>query len=163
GRTQIPTLKVKDDLTGLSHTASSNEEKSNILFNSFFPPPLLPLPSSLRDENEYPLPKFDFIHMTKKQIQRAILRLSPFKAPGPNGIPNCVLIQCAEILIPHLEPLFNATFDWKIYPKEWKDSVTAIVHKPGKSLYSRPGAFHPIALLDTIGKVLSSCIAEDYC
>ena len=36
-----------------------------------------------------------------------------------------------------------------------------MLRKPGKSDYTVPGAYHPIALLDTIGKVLSSCVVED--
>ena len=36
-----------------------------------------------------------------------------------------------------------------------------VVSKPGKADHTTPGAYRPIALLDTIGKVLSSCVAED--
>ena len=36
-----------------------------------------------------------------------------------------------------------------------------MLRKPGKADYTAPGAYCPIALLDTIGKVPSSCIAED--
>ena len=45
-----------------------------------------------------------------------------------------------------------------------------VLKKPGKSDYSSPGAYRPIALLDTLGKVLEaivarriSNIAERYC
>ncbi|KAF8591798.1 hypothetical protein K439DRAFT_1290926, partial [Ramaria rubella] len=94
------------------------------------------------------------------QITRAIRKLNPFKAPGKNGICNSVLINCADILIPYLGPLYCATFNLNIYPASWRDSITVIIRKPGKLTYSDPGVFRPIALLDTIGKVLSSCIAE---
>ena len=36
-----------------------------------------------------------------------------------------------------------------------------ILRKPGKPDYTNPNAYRPIALLDTIGKVLSSCASED--
>ena len=39
--------------------------------------------------------------------------------------------------------------------------VTCVIHKLGKSDYTVPGAYRPIALLDTLGKILSSCVAED--
>ncbi|KAF8503022.1 hypothetical protein JB92DRAFT_2540999, partial [Gautieria morchelliformis] len=41
---------------------------------------------------------------------------------------------------------------------------TRVLRKPGKADYTQllsPGAYRPIALLDTMGKVLSACIAED--
>jgi hypothetical protein len=52
-------------------------------------------------------------------------------------------------------------FELKTYPAEWKDSITKVLRKPGKANYTVPGAYRPIALLDTIGKVLSACVAED--
>ena len=48
-----------------------------------------------------------------------------------------------------------------VYPEEWKDSVTVVVRKPAKPDYSNPSAYRPIALLNTMGKILSACVAED--
>jgi len=48
-----------------------------------------------------------------------------------------------------------------MYPDEWKDSITVVVRKPGKPDYTVPGAYRPIALLSTMGKILSSCITGD--
>jgi Reverse transcriptase (RNA-dependent DNA polymerase) len=36
-----------------------------------------------------------------------------------------------------------------------------VIRKPNRPSYSDPGAYRPIALLDTIGKILSACVAED--
>ena len=36
-----------------------------------------------------------------------------------------------------------------------------VLRKPGKSDYSLPNVHRPVALLNTIGKVLSACVAED--
>jgi hypothetical protein len=69
--------------------------------------------------------------------------------------------QCIDILLPYIGLLFRATFELKTYPAEWKDSITKVLRKPGKANYTVPGAYRPIALLDTIGKVLSACVAED--
>ena len=104
---------------------------------------------------------FEYEPITDEQIKRVVIKLSPFKAPNANGIPNAVIKQCTDVLIPYLGPLFRVTFDLKAYPSEWKDSITQVVRKPGKVDHTTPRAYHPIALLDTIGKVLSSCVAED--
>jgi len=39
--------------------------------------------------------------------------------------------------------------------------MTVMLRKPGKSDYSLPNAHQPVALLNTISKVLSACMAED--
>ena len=36
-----------------------------------------------------------------------------------------------------------------------------MLRKQGKADYTVPRAYYPIALLNTIGKVLSSCVVED--
>jgi len=48
-----------------------------------------------------------------------------------------------------------------MYPSEWRDSTTVVVRKPGKLDYAILGADRSIALLSTMGKVLSAYITED--
>lgn len=62
-------------------------------------------------------------------------------------------------LIPHLLPFFNATFDLNYHSKSWRLSTTVVLQKPDKPDYSLAKAYHPIVLLETIAKVLSSCVA----
>jgi hypothetical protein len=42
----------------------------------------------------------------------------------------------------------------------WKTFTTIVLHKPGKPRYNHPKAYRPIALLNTLAKVLTSVIAE---
>ena len=37
----------------------------------------------------------------------------------------------------------------------------AIIRKPSKPDYTKPGAYRPIALINSIAKILSSCLSED--
>ena len=88
-------------------------------------------------------------------------KLSAYKAPGPDGIPNVVLIQCIKIITDHLYYIFKAIFTLGTYPEEWKESIMVILRKPGKPSYENPKAHRPIALLNTIGKLFSSLIADN--
>jgi len=90
-----------------------------------------------------------------------ILQLVPHKAPGADGITNIVFTQCADLLVPHLGPIYRATFLLKTYPKQRKDSVTTVLRKPGKPNYTVPNAHWLIALLNTMAKILLACVAED--
>jgi len=65
------------------------------------------------------------------------------------------------IILDHLYFIFKATFDLGVYPQEWKQSITAVLRKPGKPNYKLAKAYRPIALLNTIPKVLTSIIAEN--
>ena len=53
---------------------------------------------------------FGPINWTYKQYECVIGCLSPYKAHGVDGISNDESIQCADLLILHLGPLYRATF-----------------------------------------------------
>lgn len=157
GRARIPALRVMDEL-GMEREVRDNKGKSAALFSTFF----LPAPAqNTRDSNSsYPPPKAPFKNITNAQISRAIGKIAQYKAPGPSGVSNAVLTHCKELITPHLGPIFRATFSLKIYPAQWKTSKTIVLRKLGKPSYATAKAYRPIALLDTIAKILSSCVAE---
>ena len=99
--------------------------------------------------------------MSNLQIKRAIAQLSPHKAMGPDGISNSVYIHCSDLLVPHLGPVYQATFSLSMYPRQWKDSITIVVRKPGKSDYKKLEAYQPIALINMMAKILSACMTKD--
>jgi len=161
GRARIPPLK--GSLTGGEEVnrsvAETNEDKSKLLHATFFPE--LEREDNCHADNAYLAPMFKFHQISDEQIHRVIARLGPFKVPGPDGIPNVFLIKCADLLVPHLGPLYWATFRLGVYPTSWRDSVMVILRKLGKPDYMLPNAHWPVALLNTMAKVLSACMAED--
>ena len=48
-----------------------------------------------------------------------------------------------------------------VYAAQWKDITTCVLRKPGKPRYYVPKAYRPIALINTVAKLLSAIIAED--
>jgi len=157
----IPTLKAAQTMPGsaLSQLAESNQEKSHLLQTTFLPKLThSELNSLLMD---YPRPRFDFNPVTNDQIHQAISKLGPHKAPGQDSIPNAMLVQCTDLLVPHLGPIYHATFKLGVYPDCWKDSVMIVLINPAKLDHMAPNTYQPIALLNTMAKVLSTCIAED--
>ena len=111
-------------------------------------------------QNEYPPPACKTHKISKEQIRRQLKRLKPYKAPGPDGIPNIVLTQCADLLVDRLWYIYNAILVKEIYYSPWKHSITVVLRKPGKPRYDTPKAYRPIALLNTLGKLLTAIIAE---
>ena len=96
--------------------AASNEDKTNAFVATFFLETELEEQTS--NDNEYPPPKFPFSTISNAQIKCVIAQLKPHKAPGPDGIPNVVYTQCAEILTPYLGPIYQATFRIGVYPPQ---------------------------------------------
>src|SRR5882724_12560696 len=95
GKARVPTLCLENQLDGPATVAASNKEKTNTFMKTFFSSPE---PVELDNSDKEYLPqKFPFSTITNMQIKRAISRLSPYKALGPDGIPNAVFIQCAEL------------------------------------------------------------------
>jgi hypothetical protein len=63
-------------------------------------------------------------------------------------------------LVSYLQPLFQACINVSYHPTAFCHCNTVPLKKPGKGDYSAPGAWRPIALLNTLGKVLESAIAR---
>ena len=136
----------------------TNEEKSRALFEAFFL--TQDVSASMQDNYDYPKECFQMKTVKNKQIWRAIKCLSPFKALGPDVVPNAILKYNAKILIPILGPLYRATFTLNYYLEKWKTYTTVELWKPGKPNYSNLWVYRGITLLSTISKVLSVYVAE---
>jgi hypothetical protein len=157
-RTRIPNLKVKLP-NGSFREVKENKDKAKALYDSFFFSP--PDNDDIDPFFNYPPPCSTFQNVTDAQIHRAIKRLKPYKATGPDQHSNSLYIHCRELLVPHLGPYYRATFDLKYYPEAWKTSTTPVLRKPNKPDYSLPKAYRPITLIKTVAKVLSSIVSED--
>jgi hypothetical protein len=90
--------------------------KSKLLYNVFFRS--LVENDSVDPDFNYDPPICDFEPITDQQIYHTIAKLAPHKAPGLNGIRNIVFTKCADLIVPHMAPIFRATFTLKIYPND---------------------------------------------
>jgi hypothetical protein len=88
------------------------------------------------------------MNIMDEQIHQAIKKMKPYKATRSRTIPNSVLINAREELVPHLGPLFRATNMLQYYPQEWATMETLVLKKIGKPDYSSPSAWRPIVLSD---------------
>lgn len=138
--------------------AEEPDEKAEVLRQSFFPPPRRADLSDL-EGYQYP-PPIDCPEITTAEIEKAVRKASPNKAPGADGITNGILHKTLDILLPHLHKLFNACLEQGYCPTHFKDTITVVLRKPGKDDYTQPKAYRPIALLSTLGKAMEAIIAN---
>ena len=158
GCPRIPALKIREE-NGTTTTIDNNEDKAEAFARTFFPTP--PLQPNEPENIDYPAPLPDPPQITKNQILKHISRLSPYKAHGPDGIPNIVLQKCADIIIDRLLPIFRAIMEQEIYYDPWKEFTTVVLRKPNKPSYETTKAYRPIALISTLAKVLTAIVAEN--
>lgn len=140
------------------------KKKIDLLQETFFP---APLEANLDDIQEFSYPQpFETEDITMQEVKRAVMGPLPYKAPGPSGIPNCILQLLVEPLYPVLHQIFNACFKLGYCPTAFKESTTIVMKKPESDDpkeprdYSEPKAYRPIALLETIGKALETILAK---
>ena len=150
---KMPMLKFNDQV------ADTFDQKAEMLKDVFFP--ALP-PADLSDieASFYPISPHCPIIITKSEVSTALSRLKSDKAPGPDGISNRILKACSEILVELLTPLFQACVTHLYHPRAFKMANTIALKKIGKGDYTTPKAYRPIALLNTLSKVMESIIGS---
>ena len=95
------------------------------------------------------------------ELHDALRGCSSRSAPGPDHITWSHLrhmvshVQCEQLFL----SLANACVSSGHWPEYFKGSRSVIVPKPGKADYSTPKSFRPIALLNTLGKLIEKMIA----
>lgn len=87
-------------------------------------------------------------------------QLGSYRAPGPSGIPNIAIKTVAHTIVPLLTTICNSAITLGHFPNAWKVFSTITLRKPNKDDYSKPKAYRPIALEETLGKVVEAVVAK---
>ena len=74
--------------------------------------------------------------VTPNEVQRKLLELRAFAAPGPDGIEAKCLQASSSVLIPILSELFQQMLQLGIHPASWKVARILPIPKPGANLHS---------------------------
>lgn len=112
--------------------------------------------------NQFPPDKstINFPAFHQQDIDKAIARLAPFKAPGPSGIPNIAIKSASSFLSPILLTILDSSLSLGYFPRRWRQYSTVTLRKPGKRDYTQAKAYRPIALEEALGKVAESVMAR---
>ena len=97
---------------------------------------------------------------TADEVSSLLKARKPYKAPGNDRIPNGFLRAMGPKLAEAVAQIANACWALGHFPARFKEARTVVLRKPGKPSYSDPGAWRPIALLNTIGKLIESLMAR---
>jgi hypothetical protein len=139
-------------------TANTTQSKCDALYSQFFPPPP---EADLADTNHFIYPEpFECPTVTLDKTSCAINDLSPYKVPGPSGIPKIALQRTSHLITPILTVITNAALCLGYHLEPWRHFTTITLRKPGKPNYTITKAYRPIALEDTMSKITESIVAQ---
>ena len=104
--------------------------------------PRLPL------EDQYP----KYLVVTEYDVYKKLSHLNTAKAGGPDGVPNWILREYAELLAYPLATILNASFREQKLPRAWKlaDVTPLPKTKPVKEIKKK---LRPISLTPSISKI----------
>ena len=148
---QVPTLRSGEQ------TVNDDQGKAHVLLETFFPP----LPQ-IQDEppRDRSLPDALPMEMlTEHEIEDALRRMAPWKAPGPDGLPVVVWQQVWPTVKHWVVEIFEASLRLSYFPLAWKVAKIVVIPKGGRDP-SLPKSYRPISLLATLGKVLEAVVAN---
>lgn len=144
----------------------TNDEKAAALFNATC---VATADCDLHDVSPQPFPRtpsdtatyfsLPSVFFSEEAIQEAINDTHPLKAPGPDSIQNWVWALACDVLRRPITILFQAIIQQGHIPSRWKIAKTIMLAKPGKDDYTQPGAYRPIALLNTLAKIFEKTLA----
>jgi hypothetical protein len=83
-----------------------------------------------------------------------------YNIPGNDYIPNGFLRAIGPKLAEAVAQLVNICWVLEYFLVRFKETRTVVLYKPGKSLYSDPGAWRLIVLLNIIGKLIESLVTK---
>ena len=103
-----------------------------------------------------------FPSISQKEIWDALRPTANSSAPGPDHVTwrHLKLAISFPDTDTALARLFNEVCSTGTWPSHFKDSVSVIIPKPNKPDYTIPKAYRPIALLNTLGKLLTKILAN---
>lgn len=154
-QTSAITPALQDPATAA--TAITPGEKAELFRKVFFPKP----PDANLDDIDTTVyaDQISLPPIAEQEVEDAIRNAAPLKAPGPDGIVNRALQIASPWIRQHLTRIFNQSLSLGYCPQHFRSSTTVVIRKPGKDNYTVPKSYRPIALLNTLGKIMDAIIA----
>lgn len=142
-------------------TESSNESEISNLFAEFFASTYSnaefdddePYPFNVHSTQTISIPLLDTTHIIK-----CLKNFKSSMSCGPDGIPSCLLKNCALAIATPLVIIFNTSLKYGYFPKIWKESFLIPLFKSGNK--SNIINYRGIAKLNAIPKLFEKCITD---
>ena len=99
------------------------------------------------------------VKFTLRDLKRAIARMKPRGAPGPDDLPPSFFKALGPLALEKLLQIFNRSFESGYCPQSWRNAIIIPLLKAGKSP-SALESFRPVSLTSCAVKILERMIGE---
>ena len=152
----LPPLRWNQEGVG----TADNEERTRILAAKFFPePPTATLRRDAREKQGIPTIEVD-ARVTEEEVHHLLQGLPNGKAIGPINVPNEALKALSPEIDAGLARAISKAFAEGTLPSSFKESTTIVLRKEGKKDYTLAGSYRPIALENSLAKVVEKALAN---
>ena len=109
-----------------------------------------------------PKPTTIWASFLKEKFHQALTKCNNLSAPGLDKLmwQHLKTILKQDTCLTQIINIVNAYIHLEHWPSHFKQSSTIIIPKPNKQTYDNPKSFHPIVLLNTLGKLIEKVIAD---
>lgn len=136
---------------------TDRQDQAEELLRTFFPP----LPAMVEDEPDGPQrTALVMPELTMEEVERKVMAAKPWKAPGDDGLPAMVWKELWPVVKERVLHLFRLSIKNGELPTQWRSARIIPLKKPDKDNYTVAGAWRPISLLSTLGKILEEDIVR---
>ena len=99
---------------------------------------------------------------SKEEFKSVISKCSDASAPDPDKLTwrHLKFIVKHDLCLTNIINIADSCINLGYWPKHFKILSTIIIPKPNKTSYDQPKAFHPIVLLNTLGKLIEKVVAD---
>lgn len=144
----------------LNHESSNDLIISN-MFADFFATTYSD--AHYNNSNNYPYAidehqAISFSPITTSQIVTSLKSVKSSFYSGPDGVPSCILTNCAKAFATPLSIIFNSSIKFGYFPQFWKESYIIPLFKSGSK--SNVENYRGIAKLSAIPKLFEKCITD---
>jgi hypothetical protein len=102
-----------------------------------------------------------FLEVSSFRVCNNLRHLKQNKAPGPDGLPNWIFKEYAEILCEPLGNILNSSFREQRLPSVWKHANVIPTPKV-KQIKDPKKEIRPISLTPSISKIAEEFVVTDY-
>ena len=143
--------------------ATSHVDKAAVLACRFFPQSVADLSDIHLNLQDTSYQRFPINQTVSAADITAILKKTgAWKAPGLDLLPTGFLKACKAPLARLLAQIATACLQHEHFPTQFRAARVVVLRKPGKTVAQQQtaGAYRPISLLNTMGKVLETVISQ---
>ena len=102
--------------------------------------------------------KLDVNSIGVATLKKTLRSLNTTPALGPDGLPMCFWKNTATVLAPALTNVVNLSLMSGFVPTRFKTAIVSPVHKGGGKPRDDPASYRPVAVLNSLSKLLESTV-----